>query len=231
MIHAWIRRVPSRWLSDPVDHGQLFHLKMDEINNDQATYLVSVDVGHYEPPDHFLDFTRAKLRAWLDPIGAFDDFNRWLDIELPVMDDDEKDWALQFALDHWQRVIALIQGPDTDHPNFRFAGAGGVRDLLIEFVATFGDNLRRPAPEWAPVGDQLYVLTFEHGGMQRSVTLSADWIWTLYIVTRAGETGYHCLACPNHDRNGLDDFVDARRAWNHLVQALDLQLADPSRRR
>ena len=189
MIHVWILRVPARWDSDPVDHGQLFHLKMDEINNDQARYLVSVDVGHYDPPDHFRDFTKAKLAAWLDPIATFRDFVKALDHGLPIMGADEIDCALQFAAGHWHRVIALIQGPSTVHPDFRFAGAGGVRDLLTEFVATFGDNLRRPAPEWAPVDgtvDQLYVGTFEHDGMQKCVTLSADWVWTLYIVTRMG---------------------------------------------
>ena len=74
MIHVWILRRPARRVSDPDDHGLLFRLKMDEINHGQATYLVSVAVGHYEPPDHWSDFTDAKLTAWLDPIATFRDF-------------------------------------------------------------------------------------------------------------------------------------------------------------
>ena len=230
MIHVWIRRVPARRASDPDDHGLLFRLKMDEINHGQTTYSVSVAVGHWEPPDHFPDFTYAKLAAWLAPATRFRHFVTALKRELPLMGPEEIDCALQFTVRYWNRVITLIQGPIAVRPNFRFARAGGVRDLLTEFV-DIDDNLHRAAPEWAPVGNRLYVLSFTRRRMRRNVTVSADWIWTFFLATRTGETGYRCLACPDHDRNGLDDFVNARRAWNHLVQALNLQLADPPRRR
>lgn len=137
--------------------------------------------------------------------------------------------ALLFSFEHWQRVITRVQRTDAriaNRPGFDFPGVEGVRDLLTEFVVVFRHRLDLPAPKRALVNQtrgQMFVGTFDHRGDRTQVTLSADWIRSLFIVSRTRRTEYRCLACVDHDQGNPAVFGGTQAAWNHRLQVLELQ--------
>ena len=152
MIHYWIWTNPRATLDDgKAYHGLLFHLKMDEINNRQQTYGVTVQVGQRVDRTFDLDLTNHQLAVWLDPINEFDNFTSFLQMKLSTYQDIKK--LIQFTFAVLQRVCAKSLRFDKDvkrSANCRYRGRAGARAARVRFVWTFAGHLDQPVPDRVP---------------------------------------------------------------------------------